>query len=691
MSAAHATLFLLIALLPRAAFGGVIGWDGSDSFAGQTLSSCNWQVNAYHASANQHDGLFLTTDAQPDYSSASVQTQYVLIGDFDFSVDYVIQGGFDNRPAASGARVELSVDISSDATHLVSFKRREDSGSSGYSDYVSLPGQPSRGSTFRSSTSTNGTLRMSRAGSAVLLEYKEPGTDWVRLDNIAGFSDPVYVSLGAAHFSTANQVKAEFLNFKLAEATTSSRPFVRPTAFRSRADFHTGGVVSDYLAAQYWGQAWHSVNPLDILMANGFDTVRVGMLTTTSTLLANTPVAQWPSLGWHNEFWGSREFAKEILRQATIRGLRRDVFFFLSDRAAYAGRQYAPAEWAGLSVDATSAALEAYTFGAATDLMQSGLRPDLYDVGNEIDYGILDFTATSGSRIAIPNGVDVNADFDWMRANVWKTEATLLQAAIRGIRRADPAAKVVLHITTHPSGGAPNAFERAFFSSMIALGVDYDDAGLSLPYASSNWTLNQFTTECWFQRLQDLFDSLQAMGKAVIISESGQLNASPTDMNPPPMADFPFTYGGQAAWMREHLRFLSGHRNVIGFDYFYPEYFPSCCPSTPDLEISGLFASEGHPAPAMAEVQVNLVHVRAVASALGLNATFSSSIASPILVKSISWDFGDGTSATGANVTHRYATAGTYGWRVTLTTGAGNVDNSGTISVTQPRRRAAAH
>jgi uncharacterized protein (TIGR03437 family) len=45
------------------------------------------------------------------------------------------------------------------------------------------------------------------------------------------------------------------------------------------------------------------------------------------------------------------------------------------------------------------------------------------------------------------------------------------------------------------------------------------------------------------------------------------------------------------------------------------------------------------------------------------------------------WDFGDGASASGASVTHTYAAAGTYSWRVTATLEGASADRSGTITI----------
>ncbi len=670
-------------LIANLAFGSVSGWNGSDTFGGSGLNSCNWEVSSYKGTVTQNDALILTTADQTTFSSAAVRSQYTLIGDFDITVDYEIVRGFDVplSPAGAVPHINATLRIQSESTHAIFFSRTKHPGGSGYSVYTPIAGQAAHNSKFEPSSAARGTLRMTRTGSTTAMHYRETA-NWKDFDQIDGLSEPVFVYLSADNVDATNPIQVRFTNFLILSGATSSRPFTRFDAYRSRGDFHVGGVVSDYLAGQYWGTAWRAINPLDVMKQNGFDTVRVGMLTTSSPLLKNTPTSQWSPLGWHDEFWGSREFATEILRQAAVRGFHLNVFFFLSDRAAYSGRQAAPVAWQGLSAEATAATLEAYTFDAVTDLLRSGLRVENYDIGNEIDSGITGFAL--GERIPFQPGVDVNRDFDWMRANVWNIESQLLKAASRGVRRADPNAKITLHVSNVITSDG-NSGVVAFFQTMIKAGVDFDYAGLSLPYATYPWPLDQFTTDCWFQRLQDLLDSLEALGKPVIISEASYPN-DPAGTVAHPMPEFQFSAGGQAAWLREHLRFLAGHRNVVGFDYFYPDYFRE--PGRPiELQTSGLFITETQPAPAILESRVSLARLTATAKPEGQAVAFTSSLAGTV-PSAYRWDFGDGSSSNEASPRHTYGAPGIYNWRLTAQTSVGSVYTTGDVTVTAGRRRA---
>lgn len=676
-------LIAVLALNAGSLVASIVGWDGSDSFQGTQLNSCNWELETYGGSVSQNNSLFLTTVNQPT-STAGIHTQYTVTGDFDLSVDYEILDGFDQPlvPAGDFPHTSATLRIQSEADRAIFFSRDRNPGGNGYSSYTRLSGHTFNGP-FQPSDARSGSLRMTRNGSTTTLLERERGPDWKTVAQIDGLSEPVYVYVGAGNINAANAIRVRFSNFQILTGTISSRSFTRSTAYRSRESFHSGGVVCDYLAHLFWGGEWQSVHPLDVMKQNGFDTVRVGVLTSSSPLLRGTPVSQWTSLGWHDEFWSSREFAMEILHEAAQRGLHLNVFFFMSDQAAYGGRQKAPREWQGLSVEATAAAIEDYTFRTVTDFQQNGLHVEIYDIGNEIEYGIAGFAL--GERI--PNsGIDVVRDLTWMRANVWDTEARLLQAAIRGIRRADPNAKTVLHIANLNVGNG-SAFTRGFFQTMIDDGVDFDYAGFSHPYPAPNWTLDQYTTDCWFQRLQELFDSMAAMKKPVIISEAAYPNAS-DGISGPPMREFPFTPDGQAAWLREMLRFLSGQTNVIGFNYFYPDYSHRDVLSPLELQSSGLFVTDTTAEPAMLELRIRLAQLAASATTTGRTVQFHSNMTGPFVASSYLWDFGDRFQSTEASPQHVYTLPGTYSWSVTAQTTAGNVNTSGSVTITGSRRRA---
>lgn len=88
-------------------------------------------------------------------------------------------------------------------------------------------------------------------------------------------------------------------------------------------------------------------------------------------------------------WWSSREYTAQILREAAARGMRLDVFLFLSDREASAGAQNAPSAWRGLSVADTAVKVRESAFDTAKYFASQGLNVEVYEIGNEIDFGIL--------------------------------------------------------------------------------------------------------------------------------------------------------------------------------------------------------------------------------------------------------------------------------------------------------------
>jgi arabinogalactan endo-1,4-beta-galactosidase len=357
-----------------------------------------------------------------------------------------------------------------------------------------------------------------------------------------------------------------------------------------------GGVPCDYLARRDWDSFWRDVDPVRVLRAKGFGWVRVGVTTVANGDLKTTDPARWSSLPWRNEYWSSLEYAAEILREAATAGLRLQVFLFLSDTAAHAGVQEAPAAWRDLGVAQTAQALEAYAYATAKDLADRGLHVEAYDIGNEIEAGIVGFRANE--RIPRPPGVDVTRDMGYMRTQVWTVEAELLKAAIRGVRRASPSAAIVLHADS-VAWNNDNTRTRTFFGTMVEYGVDFDVAGLSYPY--SMYADNDGVPKPYYasRPFAQLVEDVAALGKRVQISEYMYPN-DPTGTSGRPDAGYPFSPEGQAAWTRDFLAAVLGRPEIERAFYFDPEYFRGMSHgATPDLESSGLFRSDREVQPAL--------------------------------------------------------------------------------------------
>ncbi len=128
--------------------------------------------------------------------------------------------------------------------------------------------------------------------------------------------------------------------------------------------------------------------------------------------------------------------------------------FHYSDNWADPGKQHKPSAWRGANYQQLQDSLRAFTKNTLLALKKQGTLPDMVQVGNEIDHGML-----------WPDGTTKHLD----------TLASFFKAGIEGVRSADKSIKVVLHIAC----GGENAQSRYFLDNMIKRGVKFDIIGES--------------------------------------------------------------------------------------------------------------------------------------------------------------------------------------------------------------------
>src|SRR5690606_22914819 len=217
-----------------------------------------------------------------------------------------------------------------------------------------------------------------------------------------------------------------------------------------------------------------------------------------------------------DEYWSSVEWAEQIFKEAVAQDMRLNLFFFLSENAAYAWVQDAPADWRSMSVEQTAQVLEDYTYKTTKYFKDKGYNIEIYDIGNEIGAGILNFLPND--RIPLPAGTDILHNMDYMINEVWKVEAILLKAAIKGVIRADNDAKIVIHIAEMEISDN-DIFPRTFFETMYLEGVDFDYIGLSYPYVFN--ATPEAAKEAYFKSstFKGTLNFLGALGKPIIFSE----------------------------------------------------------------------------------------------------------------------------------------------------------------------------
>jgi alpha-L-fucosidase 2 len=181
-----------------------------------------------------------------------------------------------------------------------------------------------------------------------------------------------------------------------------------------------------------------------ILKDHGFNFIRLRIFVNPAADSGYSPRKGFCNL-FHTE-----QMAKRI--KAAHMGLLLD--FHYSDTWADPGKQYIPAAWKHDDFIQLKQEVYNYTKKVITALKRQGTPPDIVQIGNEINHGIL-----------------------WPIGNIHHpdTLAALLKSGIAAVKKADPDIKIMLHIAL----GGQNAESRSFLDTMIARQVPFDLIGES--------------------------------------------------------------------------------------------------------------------------------------------------------------------------------------------------------------------
>lgn len=128
--------------------------------------------------------------------------------------------------------------------------------------------------------------------------------------------------------------------------------------------------------------------------------------------------------------------------------------FHYSDNWADPGKQHKPSAWKTADYQQLQDSLKEFTRNTLLALKAQGTLPDMVQVGNEINHGML-----------WPDGRSKNMD----------TLASFFKAGIAGVRSVDKSIKVMLHIAC----GGQNGESRYFLDNMLKRGVKFDVIGES--------------------------------------------------------------------------------------------------------------------------------------------------------------------------------------------------------------------
>ncbi|HEY9250783.1 MAG TPA: glycosyl hydrolase 53 family protein, partial [Rariglobus sp.] len=252
-----------------------------------------------------------------------------------------------------------------------------------------------------------------------------------------------------------------------------------------------------------------------------------------------------------------KDYATQVVRRALKAGMDPYLVIFLSEDWADLMKQPAPAAWKGLSLPDRAKAVKDYSRGIVLHFRREGLRNHLYEIGNEIDYGICGVYPGKGTK---KNPASLGREH-------WPQAAELIRASQEGVLAADPEAKFMLHIAHWWDVD----FCTGFFQFMLGHGVRIDFAGLSY-FPSSN-----IGGSLEMEQFGDVVTRLnRATGLPVIVPETaypstrdfkGQFSRWKKEV-----PGYALSPEGQRLWLGDFLAFCARHPAIAGVYYWSPEW-----------------------------------------------------------------------------------------------------------------------
>ncbi|NQT86967.1 glycosyl hydrolase 53 family protein, partial [bacterium] len=185
---------------------------------------------------------------------------------------------------------------------------------------------------------------------------------------------------------------------------------------------------------------------------------------------------------------------------------------------------------------------------------------ELFEIGNEIDFGICGEFEEAWER---------RFNYAHMQKQIWSKAALVIRAAQQGVKKVNPRAKFILHLTQwwNPE------FCTVFLKTMLRHEVQVDLVGLTF-FPSSGLSDKQ--------SFSDLGESVRQIvektGRPVLICEyaypslprfGGQFATWNKAVD-----GYPLSEVGQKTWIADFLAFCRSQKHIRGAFYWSPEWYP---------------------------------------------------------------------------------------------------------------------
>ncbi|GHN01986.1 hypothetical protein WSM22_34750 [Cytophagales bacterium WSM2-2] len=187
-----------------------------------------------------------------------------------------------------------------------------------------------------------------------------------------------------------------------------------------------------------------SKDAIQILKDHGFNYVRLRVFNDPAKEKGYSPAKGFCDLA----------HTKQMAKRVKEAGMKLLLDFHYSDYWADPGKQYKPDAWKDLSFENLKKALHDYTKKVVQELKDQGTTPDMVQVGNEINHGMV-----------------------WPEGNVNHVDslAQLFSAGVAGVKAVDTNIIIMLHVAL----GGQNDETVWFVDQMLKRQVHFDVIGLS--------------------------------------------------------------------------------------------------------------------------------------------------------------------------------------------------------------------
>ena len=183
---------------------------------------------------------------------------------------------------------------------------------------------------------------------------------------------------------------------------------------------------------------------IEIMKAHGFNYIRLRIFNEPANPKGYSPKQGFCDL----------EHTKAMAKRIKAAGMKFLLDFHYSDYWADPQQQNKPAAWVGQDFITLKRSLYDYTVNVMQQLKDQGTTPDMVQVGNEINHGMV-----------WPDGEINNLD----------SLSQLIYQGVKGVKAVSPSTIIMLHIAL----GGQNPEARFFLDNMTKRNVPFDVIGLS--------------------------------------------------------------------------------------------------------------------------------------------------------------------------------------------------------------------